>query len=142
MLFERSSSDSEATCQGGGTGAVHKPQGAGPDADASVEGMGRDLQHPNVLVPHAVPLDEPSHRRQRHRHGVLVLVARRELAHHQPSHVLALQALRHLDLRRRHAVPRRVHLQCMDAHVAREHWMTRWLCTLNMLSGAFESTRA
>ena len=46
------------------------------DALAAVEQrLRRHVQHAHVRVAHAVPLEQPAHRRQRHRDGVLVRVA-------------------------------------------------------------------
>ena len=86
------------------------------DALAAIEErLRRHLQHADVRVAHAVLLDQPAHRCQRHRHDILVLVARRPLAHHQPGGVLALDAVRTLQIGRRRAVPRHIHLYRVDA---------------------------
>eukprot|EP00964_Phaeocystis_antarctica_P024310 scaffold13631_cov76-Phaeocystis_antarctica.AAC.2 len=71
---------------------------------------GAHLQHADVFPAHAAPLYQPPHRRERHRHHVLVLVGRRPLAHHQALGVLAGHVVRRLELRGVDGVP-----------VAREH---------------------
>eukprot|EP00964_Phaeocystis_antarctica_P013839 scaffold7588_cov69-Phaeocystis_antarctica.AAC.3 len=63
------------------------------------------LQHTDVFPAHAAPLDQPPHRCERHRHHVLVLVARRPLAHHQALGVLAGHTVRRLELRGVDGVP-------------------------------------
>ena len=69
------------------------------------EQRGAHLQHADVFPAHAAPLDQPPHRRERHGHHVLVLVARRPLAHHQALGVLAGLAVRRLELRGVDGVP-------------------------------------
>eukprot|EP00964_Phaeocystis_antarctica_P044483 scaffold25562_cov79-Phaeocystis_antarctica.AAC.1 len=66
---------------------------------------GAHLQHADVFPAHAAPLDQPPHRRERHGHHVLVLVARRPLAHHQALGVLAGHVVRRLELRGVDEVP-------------------------------------
>ena len=80
--------------------------------------LGPHLQHAHVLVPQALRLDQPPHRRERHRHDVLVLVARGPLGHPQPDRVLARHAVRGLELGRRDGVARHVHLERVQAGVA------------------------
>ena len=79
---------------------------------------GAHLQHADVFPAHAAPLDQPPHRRERHRHDVLVLVARGPLGHPQPDRVLARHAVRGLELGRRDGVARHVHLERVQAGVA------------------------
>ena len=63
------------------------------------------LQHADVFPTHAASLDQPPHRSERHRHHILVLVARRPLAHHQALGVLAGYDVRRLELRGVDGVP-------------------------------------
>ena len=79
---------------------------------------GVHLQHADVFPAHAAPLDQPPYRRERHGHHVLVLVARRPLAHHQALGVLAGHVVRFLELRGVDSVARRVDLKGVDARAA------------------------
>ena len=79
--------------------------------------LGAHVEHADVLPRQALLLDQPPHRRPRHRHDVLVLVAGAPLLHLQPIGVLAFAVVLHLECVRLHAVPRHVHLDRVDARV-------------------------
>mmetsp|Transcript_69047 Transcript_69047/g.207112 ORF Transcript_69047/g.207112 Transcript_69047/m.207112 type:complete len:337 (-) Transcript_69047:1504-2514(-) len=95
---------------------LKQPHQVAFDALAAVQQrLRRHLQHADISVSDAVPLHQSPHRRQSHRHHVLVLVARRPLSHHQPHRVLALHVVCGLQVRCRSAVAGHVHLQRVDA---------------------------